>query len=74
MVVLARMTVGNFEHTGIISVEKEIISFICYAFRWQLSTPILYLITKRISGIRGTIIANLIGAVIFYFVDRLIFK
>lgn len=54
--------------------------FILYAGRWQLSTPILYgvLILLPVFGITNglvaTIIANVIGASIFFWVDKLIFK
>ena len=48
--------------------------FILYLIRWQLSTPILYLVVKRLgAGIGSTIIANLIGGAIFFWVDRFIF-
>ena len=50
------------------------IEFMLYALRWQLSTPILYLVMKKIgTGVKGTIIANAIGAVIFFFIDKWIF-
>lgn len=49
--------------------------FIIYIFRWQLSTPILWLVVHRLGvGIASTVIANLIGASIFFWVDRFIFK
>ena len=48
-------------------------SFLLYLLRWQLSTPILYLITRRVKGWRGVVLANLMGGVIFFFVDRWIF-
>lgn len=48
--------------------------FILYLIRWQLSTPILaiivYLITDKIIA---TIVANLIGGMIFFWVDKFIF-
>lgn len=48
--------------------------FILYLFRWQLSTPILWLAVKQLGvGIWSTIIANLIGGVIFFWVDKFIF-
>lgn len=48
--------------------------FLLYLFRWQLSTPILYLVVKNLgTGITATIIANLIGGAIFFWVDRFIF-
>ena len=48
--------------------------FILYLFRWQLSTPILWLVVRNLGvGISSTVIANLIGASIFFWVDRFIF-
>jgi hypothetical protein len=48
--------------------------FIFYLFRWQLSTPILWLVVKQLGvGLGPTIIANLVGGVIFFWVDRFIF-
>jgi hypothetical protein len=48
--------------------------FLLYLFRWQLSTPILWLAVKNLgTGITATIIANLIGGAIFFWVDRFIF-
>ena len=47
-----------------------------YLIRWQLSTPILagvlYLLTD-LGALTATIIANLIGGLIFFWVDRFIF-
>ena len=51
--------------------------YVYYLFRWQLSTPILALCLYLLSDldkIQATIIANLIGGLIFFWVDRLIFK
>lgn len=48
--------------------------FILYLIRWQLSTPILWLVVKNLGvGIWSTIIANFIGGMIFFWVDRFIF-
>jgi hypothetical protein len=48
--------------------------FILYLFRWQLSTPILWLVVRRLgAGIWSTVIANLIGGAIFFWVDKVIF-
>ena len=48
--------------------------FILYLVRWQLSTPILWLVVKNLGvGIWSTVIANLIGGSIFFWVDRFIF-
>ena len=57
--------------------------FLFYAFRWQLSTPILapvliycngiFSVNQTVDFIVATALANLIGAAIFFWVDRLIF-
>ena len=48
--------------------------FIFYLFRWQLSTPILWLVVRHLGmGLGSTVIANLIGGAIFFWVDRFIF-
>ncbi|MCL2546725.1 MAG: hypothetical protein FWE06_05965 [Oscillospiraceae bacterium] len=49
-----------------------------YLLRWQLSTPILaavlWLLASHTSALIATIVANLIGGLIFFWVDRFIFK
>ena len=48
-----------------------------YLLRWQLSTPILAIVLKLLSNmstLSATIIANFIGGLIFFWVDKLIFK
>lgn len=48
-----------------------------YLIRWQLSTPILAIVLKLLSDMNtltATIIANLIGGLIFFWVDKIIFK
>ncbi len=48
--------------------------FILYLVRWQLSTPILWLVVRQLgAGIWSTVIANLIGGAIFFWVDKFIF-
>jgi len=48
--------------------------FILYLIRWQLSTPILWLVVKQLgTSVWSTIIANLIGGAIFFWVDQFIF-
>jgi putative flippase GtrA len=50
--------------------------FCLYIFRWQLSTPILAIVLYLLAGVNlilATIIANLVGAIIFYWVDKWIF-
>lgn len=51
--------------------------FVAYLIRWQLSTPVLALCMWLMGGldiILATIIANLIGGCLFYFVDKKIFR
>ena len=52
-----------------------------YMLRWQLSTPILALVPIAIEKMYGKIdfwtaafISNLIGSLIFYWVDKKIFR
>lgn len=48
-----------------------------YLLRWQLSTPILAVCLVWLGGLGelpATIIANLIGGLIFFWVDKLIFR
>ena len=48
--------------------------FALYLVRWQLSTPILWLVVRRLgAGLWSTVIANLIGGAIFFWIDRFIF-
>lgn len=55
---------------------KEIKRFILYLLRWETSTPVIALVLYLLNTneIIETIIANLIGGIIFYFVDKKIFK
>ena len=51
--------------------------FLLYLLRWQLSSPILALCLvwlEPVGTVWATIIANLIGGCIFFFVDKWIFK
>mgnify|MGYP000844245066 CR=1 FL=1 len=51
--------------------------FIIYLFRWQLSTPILAVITGYLAWLGywpAAAISNLVGGCIFFWVDRWIFK
>ena len=51
--------------------------YLLYLLRWQLSSPILALCLLWLGGIGtvwATIIANLIGGLIFFWVDKYIFK
>lgn len=51
---------------------KQYLLYLLYLLRWQLSTPILMIILKILDTniIIKTIIANLIGGMIFYWVDK----
>lgn len=55
---------------------KDKYKFILYLIRWQLSTPILALCLNflNFNTLINTIIANLIGGIIFYWVDKYIFN
>jgi len=47
-----------------------------YLLRWQCSTPILAIVVMALSNYSawiGTAIANLVGGLIFYWVDRRLF-
>jgi len=51
--------------------------YLFYLIRWQLSTPILAIVLILLASmntITATIIANLIGGLIFFWVDRFIFR
>ena len=51
--------------------------YVLYLIRWQLSTPILALVMAWLGSfgaIVAAITANLIGGLIFFWIDRLIFK
>lgn len=60
------------------------VKFLLYALRWQLSTPILWPIMQYwpgrapdpnpLSGLLPAAVANLVGASIFFWVDRFIFR
>lgn len=51
--------------------------YLLYLIRWQLSTPILAVCLIWLGGlgeVPATIMANLIGGLIFFWVDKLIFR
>lgn len=51
--------------------------YILYLIRWQLSTPILAIVLIWLSNmntILATVIANFIGGLIFFWVDKFIFR
>lgn len=49
-----------------------------YLLRWQMSTPILAVITYHMAAEYGStisaIVANLVGGLLFYHIDKRIFK
>ena len=51
--------------------------YILYLLRWQLSTPILAICCCGFGSfgvLSATVLANLIGGLIFFWVDKLIFR
>jgi len=53
------------------------IRFFLYLLRWQLSSPIVALCwywLDNLGVVEATIIANLIGACLFFFIDKWIFR
>lgn len=56
----------------------KILQFVAYEIRWVASTPIIALCLWWLNPILGTfwatVVANLIGGAVFFWVDRLIFK
>lgn len=58
--------------------KKILLNYIIYLFRWQLSTPILSLVLMLFgvgsSPIIPTIVANFIGGLIFFWIDKWIFN
>lgn len=52
------------------------IRFLLYLLRWQLSTPILgtmLFVMADFNTFTATVVANLVGGAIFFWVDRWIF-
>ena len=59
------------------AVVKLLRKYAMYLVRWQLSTPILAVcvVTLAVLGTTwATVIANLVGGLVFFWVDRLIFS
>ena len=51
--------------------------YVLYLIRWQLSTPILAVVLIWLSNMNtllATVIANLIGGLIFFWIDKFIFR
>lgn len=57
---------------------KDLIKkYIFYLFRWQLSTPVLSIVLIWLASLNkwlAAAIANLIGGIIFFWIDKWIFK
>jgi len=54
----------------------KIKQYLMYLFRWQCSTPILVVVIWALpfNSIIESVVANFIGGLIFYWIDRLIFR
>ena len=51
------------------------LKFLLYVTRWQLSTPILWIVVSHLgTSLEATVVANLVGASIFFWVDKIIFR
>jgi hypothetical protein len=52
------------------------VRYLLYLLRWQLSTPILAVVIwmVHLPTLWQTVVANLIGGLIFFWVDRFIFR
>lgn len=52
--------------------------FLMYLFRWQLSSPILFaflvLLSDRLGPFWATVLSNLAGGALFFWIDRWIFR
>ena len=52
--------------------------YILYLLRWQASTPILaifvWIFNPYLGAIITTVLANFVGGLIFFWVDRIIFQ
>jgi hypothetical protein len=58
-------------------IRGDRLRYLIYLGRWQLSTPILALVMTKMavgSGTTKVIVANLIGGLIFYWIDKFIFR
>lgn len=54
--------------------KKEIKRYLAYLLRWQMSTPIMAPVTKVLGAtILGAFSANLVGGLIFFWIDKFIF-
>jgi len=56
------------------AVMRLLKQLLLYCFRWQLSTPSLWFVIYLMGpGLWATVVANFVGALIFFWVDRVIF-
>ena len=57
-------------------IKSMVKKYLMYLLRWQLSTPILAICLSffHFGNFWNTVLANLIGGLIFFWVDRLIFS
>ena len=55
-------------------IHKFIVKYLLYLGRWQLSTPLIASILSIFSGIEGVILANFIGGLIFFWLDKKILE
>jgi hypothetical protein len=59
-----------------VDVKTNYKQYVVYLIRWQLSTPILavaLVIMAKMNKLAATVAANLIGGLIFFWVDKFIF-
>lgn len=57
--------------------KNSLMRFLLYILRWECSSPLLALCLiwlEPVGAVWATVIANLIGGAIFFWVDRVIFK
>lgn len=62
---------------GQVTMKINLKRYLMYLARWQLSTPILAVVLiwfSKLGKWKATIIANLIGGLIFYWIDLFIFR
>jgi len=68
------------KYVNIIKENFTMKSFLFYVFRWQLSTPILGYVMALMGSstssesYKSAVIANLVGSLIFYWVDIITFN
>jgi len=55
-------------------IHRFIAKYLLYLGRWQLSTPLIAFILSILDGVEGVILANLIGGLIFFWLDKKILE